>query len=243
MLHETRQRILGRLKDDDLVLDIGGWADPFERADWVMDVLPYETRGLYARWGWKEPGHPPAERFTEKTWITRDICDRDPYPFDDDQFDFVICAQTLEDVHDPMWVCSEMSRIGKAGYIGVPSRLEEQSWGVAGAYVGHAHHHWLVDIDGSHIDFVFKAHDVHSSSSFYFPEGFWEQLSYDERVQELWWEGSFSWAERSLVFPEPRHAYFSELVARELAARPARSPERSRLLQRLRERLAPSCRR
>ncbi len=59
----------------------------------------------------------------------RDICDHEPYPFGDQEFDFVICSQTLEDVRDPIWVCSEINRIGKAGYIEVPSRLEEQSWG------------------------------------------------------------------------------------------------------------------
>lgn len=237
MLNVTRQAILERIQDRDLVLDIGGWADPFERADWVLDFLPYATRGFYARAGWKEPGPRPAERFTEQTWVTRDICDHESYPFDDDQFDFVICSQTLEDVYDPMWVCSEMNRIGRAGYIGVPSRLEEQSWGVDGAFVGHAHHHWLIDVEGSHIEFVFKAHDIHSSSSFYFPETFLAGLSHGERVQEIWWNGSFSWSERSRPFPEERHTYFSEFVARELAARSdGRSRPRGRALSRFRKR-------
>lgn len=235
MLDATRQAILARLQDDDVVLDIGGWADPFERADWVMDFLPYESRGYYERQGWRQAGSRLPERFTEETWVTRDICDHEPYPFEDDFFDFVICSQTLEDLHDPMWVCSEMNRIARAGYVGVPSRLEEQSWGVEGPYVGHAHHHWIVEIDGSHIDFVFKAHDIHASRQFYFPRRFLDSLSYEERIQELWWRDSISWADRSRVFPPERHAYYSEFVTRVAASRPAAAhPRRSRLLDRLR---------
>ncbi len=31
--------------DDARVLDVGGWAAPVNRADWVIDLMPYETRG------------------------------------------------------------------------------------------------------------------------------------------------------------------------------------------------------
>jgi hypothetical protein len=235
MLNLTRDAILAQIEDHHLVLDIGGWADPFERSDWVMDFLPYETRGFYERAGWREPGPLPPERFTADTWVTRDICDHEPYPFEDEQFDFVICSHTLEDVHDPMWVCSEMSRVAKAGYISVPSRLEEQSWGVEGPYAGYAHHHWLVDIDPtrSHVEFAFKAHDLHSSSAFHFPASFGASLTDEERLQELAWQGTFTWAQRSLVFPEERHAYFAEFVSRERGRRPATKPARSRLRHRL----------
>jgi len=88
-----------------------------------MDVGAYDTRGLYARAGWKESGLTrPAERFTRETWVERDICDRAPFPFSDGQFDFVVCCHTLEDWRDPAWVCSEINRIGKAGRRGPPRR-------------------------------------------------------------------------------------------------------------------------
>ena len=72
--------------------------------------MPYETRGLYGRDG---PDGP--ERFSADTWVQRDICDREPYPFEDEQFDFVVCSHTLEDVRDPIWVCDEMVRVAKRG--------------------------------------------------------------------------------------------------------------------------------
>src|SRR5204863_8798249 len=39
-----------------------------------------------------------------------------------------------------------INRVGKAGYIEVPSRLEEQTLGVHGPWVGWSHHRWLVDV-------------------------------------------------------------------------------------------------
>src|SRR3954469_2704253 len=112
MLAASTTRLLDLLADDAVVLDVGGWAKPFARADWVLDLMPYETRRAL-----------PEERFSAETWLQRDVCDRDPYPFEEDQFDFVVCAQTLEDLRDPLWVCAEMQRIGRAGYVEVPSRL------------------------------------------------------------------------------------------------------------------------
>ena len=70
------------IPDDGLVLDVGGWAKPLARADWVIDLLPYETRGLY--------GEATGERFSAATWVQHDICSRDPWPFADDQFDYAV---------------------------------------------------------------------------------------------------------------------------------------------------------
>lgn len=238
MLEATRQLLLERIRDEDVVLDIGGWGDPFERADWVIDIAPYDTRGFYERAGWKEPGSPPAEQFTKDSWIERDICDREPYPFGDGEVDFVICSQTLEDVRDPLWVCSEINRIGKAGYIEVPSRLEEQSWGVDGTLVGRHHHHWLIDVHASGLDFVFKRHDIHTRPEFYFPPGFWATLSADERVQRLWWKDSFSYRERILFFEEgtDEDGYFAGFVSRERSARDTRVSRVRTLIDRYEER-------
>ena len=217
------QRILERTGPDDVVVDIGAWGRPLTRADWVIDLMPYETRGLYGH-----DGDLP-ERFSADTWIQRDICDREQLPFDDDQVDFVICSHTLEDLRDPLWVCSEMQRIGKAGYIEVPSRLEEQSYGFQGPWVGWGHHHWLIEVHGDRIEFVFKHHVLHGRESDHFPEGFQEQLSEEERVESLWWEGSFEAEERVFMSGEELDPYLSEFVARELAARPDVSRRRRRL--------------
>ena len=221
MLEASARRILQELGSDDVVLDIGGWADPFWRSDWVMDLAPHETRGLYSRKGWvRGDGTGTHERFDESRWIQRDICDREPYPFDDGEIDFVICAHTLEDVRDPDWVCSEMVRIAKRGYIEVPSRLVEQTFGLEGAWAGWGHHRWICEVDGNGIEFVFKWPGLHTRPSAVFPPELERGLNDDERVQMLWWDNSFSHRERIFLEFDEMQAYLEEFVSRTEAARP-----------------------
>ena len=209
MLERSRARILELLGADDQVLDVGGGAQPFARADWVIDLIAYEERGLYG-----PAPDPVAERFTPDTWVRRDICDRAPWPFADRQFDFSICSHTLEDVRDPVFVCSELIRVSKAGYVEVPSRLEEQAWGVHGPWVGWSHHRWLVDVADGEITFVSKPHVIHARSSDYFPTGFRDALEPEARVQSLWWRDGFAYGERVFTDAPSLDSYLSEFVAR-----------------------------
>jgi hypothetical protein len=231
VLDSSATRILDRLGPDDLLLDVGGWIKPFNRADFVIDLMPYETRGEAG-----SVGEGP-ERFTSETWIQRDICDHEPWPFEDDQFDFVICSHTLEDIRDPIWVCSELARVARAGYIEVPSRLEEQTYGIQGPWVGWGHHHWMIDVDGDHIDFVFKHHVLHGRESDHFPQGFCEGLTQEQRVQSLWWEGSFHWRERYVWTEEGLDPYLANFVAENRHLLPATGPSRKRRSSGLRERI------
>lgn len=208
MLEASRQSILARLPGTALVLDVGGGGSPFQRADWVIDLMPYRDRGLYG-----PPIVSESERFSEATWVVRDICAHEPWPFADKQFDFVICSHTLEDVRDPIWVCHEMVRVGKAGYIEVPSRLEEQSYGFQGPWVGWGHHRWLIDINEDGITFVFKHHVVHGRPSDHFESGFHETLDAEQRIQRLYWEGEFGYRERVIMGASELDAYVADFVA------------------------------
>jgi SAM-dependent methyltransferase len=221
MLDSSRARILGQLSTGDLVLDVGGWADPFERADWVIDLLPYETRGLY---GSRERGD---ERFGEDTWVARDICDREPWPFADGQFDFAICSHTLEDVRDPVWVCRELMRVARAGYVETPSRLEEQAFGVQGPWVGWGHHHWLVDRTDEGLAFVFKHHILHARPDMQVPLERWRSATPEERTVSLWWQGSFEVGERVFVGPGEIDDYLAEVAAPQTGSRWRRLRERA----------------
>jgi hypothetical protein len=51
---------MSRLQPSDVVLDIGGWAHPFNRANYVIDAAPYETRGYYNRTFAKKQALPAA---------------------------------------------------------------------------------------------------------------------------------------------------------------------------------------
>jgi methyltransferase family protein len=206
VLASSSEQILEQAGPDDLILDVGGWASPFGRANWVLDLMPYETRGQYG----PERGGP--ERFASDTWVTRDICARDPWPFADDQFDFVICSHTLEDVRDPVWVCSELARVAKAGYIEVPSRLEEQSYGFQGPWVGWGHHHWLTDLTEDGLEFVFKHHVLQGQPQSQFPETFRQQLTPEQRVLTLWWKDTFTVRERVFLDAEGLDTYLEGFV-------------------------------
>jgi hypothetical protein len=160
--------------------------------------------------------------------VERDICAHEPWPFENGQFDFAICSHTLEDVRDPVWVCSELNRVAKAGYIEVPSRLEEQAWGVAGEWVGWSHHHWLCDVDGRAITFVFKPHVLHGTSAYYLPAPLGSLLTPEERVQPLHWEGSFEFSERIFFDQDEFEHYLAGPVRDRRAELEARLPARSR---------------
>jgi SAM-dependent methyltransferase len=210
MLAASRARIEQALASDAVVLDIGGWADPLPRADWVIDLLPYETRGLYGT-GAASSGDPGAvERFSKRTWIERDACGHEPFPFDDDEIDFVVCSHTLEDVRDPIRICSEIVRVGKAGYVEVPSRFEEQAWGVAGPFVGWSHHRWLIDLVGDRFEFVHKPSALQALPDAQIPAEAYRRLTPEQRVHSLFWEGGFEFEERVIFDQEEHDRYLAE---------------------------------
>ena len=204
MLAANAERTLVTLRASDVVIDIGGWAQPFTRADYVVDLMPYDTRGIFGTIG------TGAERFTRERWLNVDICSQ-PLPFEDKSVDFVVCSHTLEDIRDPIHVCREMNRVAKRGYIEVPSRRMESIWSLEHkGYPGYYHHHWLVEVDGDQITFRFKTPLMCSSWRYTFPRSYVRRLAPEDRVSWLFWDGSFR-AREVVQLSEGR-------VAEELAA-------------------------
>jgi hypothetical protein len=199
VLDASLQRIEADLAEDDVVLDVGGWAIPLARADWVIDLMPFATRGPCDG----------AERFSAETWVQADICAREPWPFADNQFDFAICSHTLEDVRDPIWVCSELSRVARAGYVETPSRPQEQSVGVAGPFIGWSHHHWLVDAVDGGLEFVFKPHALHFLTEAQLTHAEAATMAPEERVMALFWAGELPARERIFFDEAEFQAYLA----------------------------------
>jgi hypothetical protein len=198
MYPPNEARVLAQLRDTDVVLDIGGWARPFNRADFVIDQEPFETRGYYGL-----PAQGGAdERFDREHWIQRDICAREPFPFADKSIDFVICSHTLEDIRDPLWVCSEIVRIGKAGYLEVPSRVAESCRGVEPGIVGWSHHRWLIEMAPGEVRFLMKYHTIHSRWSLSLPRRYLRRLPEEQKTQWLFWTDSFTYREEDIHGPE-----------------------------------------
>jgi SAM-dependent methyltransferase len=197
---------IAALPDDLLVLDVGGWAAPLARADWVIDLLPYETRGLYGA------ADPAAERFSAGTWRQADVCGPEPWPFADGQFDVAICSHTLEDVRDPVFVCAELRRVARGGYVELPAPIEELTFGVQGDWVGWSHHRWIGEREGDGLVLTHKPHLL-SAPGRHLPSGSHEAVPEEERTIAFWWEGELPVRERVLVEAEELDGWLGGLLA------------------------------
>ena len=65
------KKVLSKIKENDLVLDAGGCTKALARADYVLDLVPYEKRAAKGLIG------DGPERFSKKTWILHDLCGRE----------------------------------------------------------------------------------------------------------------------------------------------------------------------
>lgn len=107
------------------VLDIGPGHSP----------LPWATKAV----DFVAPKNPACET------IVHDFSEL-PLPFADKEFDFIYCRHVLEDMFNPFNIIREMSRVGKRGYIEIPSPIAEMGRGVDGGsppFRGYHHHRFL----------------------------------------------------------------------------------------------------
>ena len=112
------------IKKGDNVLDIGGGHNPHPRANVIVDK--YADDNSHRSGDIKRLKH---QKFIE--------ADGQSLPFGDKEFDYVTCHHVLEHVDDPIEFLSEISRVGKKGYIETPSLI--------GEYLHpKASHKWLV---------------------------------------------------------------------------------------------------
>lgn len=202
------QAVLSIIKPDDQVLDIGGFFQPFERANWVIDFLPYEGR--------KNGVGLCHEHFSKNTWVQQDICDfKKPFPFADKQFDFVNAGHVFEDLRDPIYPLTEMIRVAKRGYIEVPSRFMEQVLNLQNNHVcGFTHHRWIIDTVEDNIRLIFKNHLLHSYDKFHIkiqtPE--WPHLNPNIGNFGFFWEGNVGIFEQESIFEDFYKDYFEATV-------------------------------
>jgi hypothetical protein len=198
VLPQAVERIRTLMEGDGEVLQIGGVRAPLGRADWVLDARPYDERGVAEG----------RERFSRRTWLVRDVCAREPWPFDDGRFAFAVCT-TLASLRDPIGVCSELQRVARAGYVEVPTVEAELAGGDA---------RWLCDVDHGELVFVHKSVAVARDPRVKVPPRWHAQLSASERVHALFWDERLPARERLADAP---------LLVEELAERLRRRFEAS----------------
>lgn len=192
------------LPHEAVVLDVGGWGAPLHRADHVLDIRPYATRGVLGSYG------TGPERFTQDTWHLADICARTPWPFADKQFDFATCVLTLEDIRDPIGVCRELSRVAKAGYVEVPTVEAELIYNVewTGPFLGHEHHRWFCDVDPESdphnrgLVFWHKSHMIHHDWRLRVVRRWRERMSLEDHLLGLFWTDEITARERLELGPD-----------------------------------------
>jgi hypothetical protein len=121
------------------VLEIGPGGDPFPAATEFVDWQVWPS-------------------LAGRTVHTLDI-NQDPLPIDDKSIDFAYCRHTLEDLYNPVWVCREMNRVARGGYIETPSPMAELVRGVEPnnpPWRGYIHHRYFVWDDDGVLTFLAK---------------------------------------------------------------------------------------
>ncbi|HZT88725.1 MAG TPA: class I SAM-dependent methyltransferase [Stellaceae bacterium] len=202
----------------DRVLDIGGWYQPFNLATHVLDLCPYTTRRRVEALDPED-----QERFNADTWHVADVC-APPWPYPDKHFDFVVCSNLLEDVRDPLAVCRELNRVGRAGYIETPSRLREiyskrrlfplRALRGNVPEVGFYHHRWFVEAEGSHLKFTAKTTALLEDRRHYLTRGdVGRPLSEAESGLGLFWQGGFTFEEAFVDLRADYAAFRRETLA------------------------------
>ena len=171
------------------ILDVGGGLRPFPFADTVFDLQGGDVSG--------------------------DMCE--PWPFNDSSFGFIVCSQTLEDIRDPIGTCKEMQRVGKAGYIEVPSwKLELSTGHDEMTFVGHSldggigypHHRWIVLREGNGLVFVQKFPYPYFLPELFSPPNI---QSEKELYIGLFWKDVFTVREEFLITPKEVETWYQNL--------------------------------
>lgn len=110
------------------ILDIGGGKNSFLR-ELVTDIIDLDII---------EVNNPDitlhiGSLYDESFWNN----------FNEKEFDFISCTQTLEDLRDPQYVVNKMSCYSKAGLITVPNQYQETSNIESKTWVGNYHHRYI----------------------------------------------------------------------------------------------------
>lgn len=181
------KKVLDSIPSSALVLDVGGGQKPLKRANYVVDFQSYDE-ALEGNSGFHESGGTVS--FTKDSWVRCNI-NEEPLPFENNYFDFVFCSHTLEDINNPQFALSEISRVGKRGYIETPSIKWELIRGIQlPNIVGAPHHMWYVECDrhDSSITFTAKGSHCYRSIMHHLPKGTHIDYEESEDAMSIFWE-------------------------------------------------------
>jgi SAM-dependent methyltransferase len=101
-----------RATSRDFVLDVGSGGFPHSTADVLVDRFLDDF----------EHHRGDKELIRDRPMVCADIAQ---LPFADKTFDYVICNQVVEHLEDPAVALDELSRVGRRGFLSVPSEFHE----------------------------------------------------------------------------------------------------------------------
>jgi len=190
------------IQSDWKVLQVGGSRQPFRRANVVIDPRPWAERSKTNSWVQTIP-----EYFSERTWFTQPL-EETPWPFADEEFDYVIVDDAIVSTRDPIAVCREMERVAKRGYIEFPNVVAQHLRGVEDPnYTGYINHRWFADVVDNAIRFSYKHPSVHVKKDFWIdnpklPVQPW--INPKKAVEGLFWDASLQSYEdyENMEFPD-----------------------------------------
>jgi hypothetical protein len=126
------QKLRGKFTVVDIGGSVNGWSTPY--IDALVDFNAPDNLPNYITHYQCDITHPDSWKK-----ILEDVNKNE-------KFDFCICTHTLEDIMNPGFVCEQMSKISRAGYIAVPSKHRELSRFEYSCYRGYIHHRWIFTI-------------------------------------------------------------------------------------------------
>lgn len=131
------------------------------------------------------------------TFIDLDL-DFDKFTVNDNFFNFVYCRHVLEDIQNPQNAFSEITRVGKLGYIETPSPLIELTKGAENASQlrGYSHHRYIVwsDLQTNTLCFLPKLPLIESIT---YDNTFLQKSLHLLNNYSVYWNNYFFWNQSS----------------------------------------------
>ncbi|MDD4439425.1 MAG: class I SAM-dependent methyltransferase [Tissierellia bacterium] len=184
-----------RIKKSDKVIEIGPGHNPSFRSNVIVEKY---LESDYHRCG-------EVKIYPHQTFVNADGTD---LPFNDNEFDYVICNQVLEHVDDPVQFIEEQSRVAKRGYMETPSLIGEMLFPKDS-------HKWVVlDIDEKLV--LFEKSKLPGNFGNNYGELFLNYLPFQSLPYKLLWltEGNlmvnrYEWKDSIEYIVNPNDSYYS----------------------------------